>query len=249
MLRPGLRRGLARIFIPDDLASMVLWGRGHWDVLSADGRAEQVDPAIAVEVPGADGPRLDHLVVDDVSGPLVIPTRLAGVPIPGDQAAGVPRNRDIQLAVAVQVGQNDVIGPRGILGDHTTLPRTSGRPAIVGEPNHVAIQVVHDDHIGPAIAGDVADGVPLEPAGLALPDDVPLERATSIVLEPVEGGFPRARYFANVRGDQVDVAVAVDVRGGQPVDVAAVVLNDELGESNRRVSHCRGAPNKSKKDP
>src|SRR5207249_5002429 len=147
-----------------------------------DGRAEQVDLAIAVEVSGADRPRFGHLVADEVLRPFPIPALLAGILVPGDAIARVPRNRRIQVAIPVQVGQDDVIGPRAPGGDDVALPGAGGGPVVVGEPDEVTVPIVDDGDIRLAIAVDIADGVALEPAGLVLGNDMPLERPLAIVL-------------------------------------------------------------------
>src|SRR5262249_8351139 len=100
VLLPGLRRRLTRILIPDNAGTMLFHGRYvRRDVLRADGRGEQINLAVTIEVSRPDGPRLRHLVVDDVSGPLAIPTVLTGVLVPGDEPAGIARDRRVQIAV------------------------------------------------------------------------------------------------------------------------------------------------------
>src|SRR5262249_44706712 len=157
----------------------------------ADGRGEQINLAVTIEVSRPDGPRLRHLVVDDVSGPLAIPTVLTGVLVPGDEPAGIARDRRVQIAVAIQIGQHHVVSPRAFRGNDIALPRATGGPVVIGEPEHMAVAVVDDGHVRLAVAVNVADRVPLEPARLILGNDVPLEVSLAIVLEPEERRFRR----------------------------------------------------------
>src|SRR5205823_1896316 len=83
---PRLRRRRAGVLVPDDAGAVAVDVRDvRRHVFRADGRAQQIDLAVAVEVPRADRPRLGHLVADDKARPLPDPALLAGVLVPGDQ--------------------------------------------------------------------------------------------------------------------------------------------------------------------
>src|SRR5262245_10963990 len=88
---------LAGVLVPDDRI------RGR------DG-AEEVDLAVAVEIAGADGARLAAgLLVDLVARPELAIERFAVVAEPGELLANPTRCCHIELAVAIKVGQGDVV--------------------------------------------------------------------------------------------------------------------------------------------
>src|SRR5205085_1202230 len=112
LLPRGRLAGLADVLVPDDQ-------RG------AAGGAEQVGPAVAVEVRGANGARLGELVFNDLLGPFFREAVLAGVAEPDELVAALPAGGGhVEPAVAVEVAQRHVVGPGQLpVADNVSLPR------------------------------------------------------------------------------------------------------------------------------
>jgi hypothetical protein len=149
---------------------------------------------------------------------------------PGEAVALVPTGGGhVQVAVAVDVGQGDVVSTRKVLGDDDVPLPGLVFPQLAGvlEPNDVAVQVLDHDHVRLAVAVDVADGQALEPAFLILGDVMAAEVAFAIV------GVPGQGVARGVGADQIEVAVAVDVGHGQTVGVTIAVLDQVLAELGR----------------
>ena len=207
---PRIASGGAGVLVPDQLVV-----RG--------GCPQKVDATIAVDVGGAHVPRLRDVLLDDVLHPLPV-----AVLEPGELVSLHPaRGRDVQVSVAVQIGDHDVISPwQAALGDVMVGPRPPvPRVSVVLEPQYAAADVVHHHDLRPAVAVDVRDGVPLQPFVRTQVDDVPGELPAAVVLEPVQADV-------GVGGDDIVGAVTGDVGGGYPERVGEAAGNQVLGESH-----------------
>src|SRR5438270_14096190 len=98
VLLPRLARG-AGVLVPDDL------------IAARDG-GEQVGLAVAAEVARPDRARLTgQFLVDGEAVPDLVLGELAGIAEPGELLADPGRGRHVELAVAVEIDETDVIGP------------------------------------------------------------------------------------------------------------------------------------------
>ena len=90
------------------------------------------------------------------------------------------------------------------------------------------MEVVDRDQVRPPIPVDVAEPVALEAAGAVLVHEgVAFEPAAAVVLEPVDVVVDARADRGAVGARQVEVAVAVQVGGGDAVDVG-VVAGDQV---------------------
>src|SRR5262249_50629980 len=195
------------------------------DEVGGASRAEQIELAVAVEISHADGARLGDLLVNDVFLPFLAQPRFAGILEPGEVVAGPGRGGDVEVAVPIHVDQGNVVRALQIGGDDVPLPDLIlCRLAAVLEPDQLACFVLDDDHVRLAVAVDVADGVTLEPAFFVLLDEVTAEIALTIVFVPVKG------IIDGIAADEIEITVAIEVRGGYAEGVAVAVGNQVLGE-------------------
>src|SRR5207237_879926 len=81
--------------------------------LGSPAGGDHVEVAVAVEIADGDGARLTDFVLDQVPLPLAAVAWAADVLEPLKAIAAIPaRGSDVQIAVAVKVGQGDVVGTR-----------------------------------------------------------------------------------------------------------------------------------------
>ena len=205
---PGLVRGVARVFVPNDL-------------IADAGGAEQIDVAVAVDVGGVDSTGLGDVVFEDVFDPVAV-----AVFVPDELVAFAPgRCGDVEMAVPVEVGDGDGVGAcEGAFVDVAGAPGAGqARVSLIFKVEQTAVDVVDEHEFGAAVAVDVGDLVAFEPLGGALVDDVAGEVAVAVVFEPVEADV-------GVGGDEVGYAVAGEVEGGDAVGVFEAVLGEVFGE-------------------
>jgi hypothetical protein len=186
---------------------------------------QQVGIAVAVDVGGADRTR-QHRAARQAAGRREAEATLAVVAQQHDpglrRAAGVGVRGDVDVAVAIGVERREVECTvrqpwRDRVGERA-------RAVVEGDPREGADRVAGDQQVEVAVAVEVAER---DVAGRAA---VEVEVALGVVAEGAAAVVAEQPVLAAVdAGDEVDVAVAVDIAGRQGDDVA-----DQAGRDTAR---------------
>ena len=188
------------------------------------GGPQQVGATVAVEVGEDHRPGLLGFASDLVSDPLGSPAGAADVFVPVKSLAEAPtRGGDVEIAIAIDVGEIDVIGsgqpPR--FADAVPGPRL-GQSLGTGvfEPPQVPFQVVDNHDVGAPIAIDVANRMAFHADRLLGCAGVALDVAQCEL--PPTGGGP-------VIPQQVEIAVGFGIGGGDVEVAVTVEVGDRAG--------------------
>src|SRR4051794_39520145 len=101
-----------------DLAGVLVPG----DHVAAARSAEQVDLPVRVHVNGPCGASVYDVAVERLLDPLLAVFALAGVAEPGDLVADVAGGPHVHMAVAIEIGQGDIVGTEELRGDDVPFP-------------------------------------------------------------------------------------------------------------------------------